>query len=171
MSILDNFEDSEWATEGKMDKWVEKRQDIMNIFNQKIMSALIIDPENQMQLSEIEVANPELNLLKIDLADLKEGDFNKIGQLLNRHIADGEFLYDGLLLDNIDRIQAGADTEDLQAMVWQALKRDDSEMVGYQILPFGEAIPFDKMRIAARCRYFPDYLEGKSLLVYRVEID
>ena len=170
MSILDNFEDSEWAPEGERDKWIEKRQEIMKFFNQKIVSVLIIDPENQMPLSEIEDANPELNLLKIDLEDLKEGDFNKVGQLLNRHIADGEFLYDGLLLDNIDRIQAAADTEDLQAMVWQALKRDDSEMGGYQILPFGEAIPFDKMRIATRCRHLPDYLEGKSLLTYRIEI-
>ena len=67
MSILDNFEDSEWAPEGEMDKWIEKRQEIMKFFNQKIVSVLIIDPGNQMPLSEIEDANPELNLLKIDL--------------------------------------------------------------------------------------------------------
>ncbi|MBD5328461.1 MAG: hypothetical protein HDS03_00995 [Bacteroides sp.] len=171
MSILDSFEDGDWAPDGKMDKWMEKRREIIRIFNQKLFSVLIIDPDNQMSLSELEGANPQLNLLKIDLADCKNGAFNKIGQHLNQHIAAGEFGYDGLLLDNIDRIDAGEDTEDLQVMVWQALKRDDSEIAGYQILPFGEAIPFDKMMIATRCRHLPDYIEGKSLLAYRVYIE
>ncbi|MDE6551765.1 MAG: hypothetical protein K2K98_02215 [Muribaculaceae bacterium] len=121
-------------------------------------------------MEEIEGALPDLYLKKFDLADCKDGDFNRIGQHLGQYISDGKCVSDGLLFDNIDCINAGKDTEDLQTMVWQSLKRDDSDMCGYSILPFGDAIPFDKMMIAARCKEKPDYLKDKSLLTHIIEV-
>ena len=155
---------------GKMDKWLTKRHEILTFFKQKVMSVLIVDPNNEMPLDEIEGAFPDLFLKTFDLADCNDGNFNRIGQHLGHYINDGECSYDGLLFDNIDCINAGKDTEDLQTMVWQSLKRDDSETCGYQILPFGDAIPFDKMMIAARCKEIPDYLKDKSLQMIIIEV-
>ena len=166
MSIMDlnDFDN------GKIDKWIEKRHEILTFFKQKVMSVLIVDPTNEMPLDEIEGALSDLYLKTFDLADCNNGDFNRIGQYLEQYINDGECAYVGLLFDNIDCINAGKDTEDLQTMVWQSLKRDSSDDGGYQILPFGEAIPFDKMMIAVRCKEIPQYLKDKSLLTYIIEV-
>ncbi|MDE6552581.1 MAG: hypothetical protein K2K98_06455 [Muribaculaceae bacterium] len=155
---------------GDKDKWIEKRHLMLEFFKGKVLSVLIVDPNNEMPLEEIEKALPDLFLKSFDLADCKDGDFNRIGQHLGKYINDGKCAYDGLLFDNVDCINAGKDTEDLQTMVWQSLKRDDSETCGYQILPFGDAIPFDKMMIAARCKEIPDYLKDKSLQRYIIEV-
>ena len=166
MSILDTA----GYFNGDKDKWIEKRQLMLEFFKGKVLSVLIVDPNNEMLLEEIEKALPDLFLKSFDLADCKDGDFNRIGQHLGQYINDGKCAYDGLLFDNVDCINAGKDTEDLQTMVWQSLKRDDSETCGYQILPFGDAIPFDKMMIAARCKEIPDYLKDKSLQRYIIEV-
>ena len=166
MGILD----STGYFNGDNDKWIEKRQLMLKFFKGKVLSVLIVDPNNEMPLEEIEKALPDLFLKSFDLADCKGGDFNRIGQHLGQYINDGKCAYDGLLFDNVDCINAGKDTEDLQTMVWQSLKRDDSETCGYQILPFGDAIPFDKMMIAARCKEIPNYLKDKSLQRYIIEV-
>ena len=153
-----------------MDNWIEKRHLMLEFFKGKALSVLIVDPNNEMPLEEIEKALPDLFLKTFDLADCKDGDFNRIGQHLGQYINDGECAYDGLLFDNIDCINAGKDTEDLQTMVWQSLKRDSSESGGYQILPFGDAIPLGKMMIAARCKEIPQYLKDKSLQTYIIEV-
>lgn len=150
--------------------WTKKRHQMLEFFKGKLLSVLIVDPNNEMPLEEIEKAFPDLFLKNFDLADCNDGDFNRIGQHLGQYISEGKCAYDGLLFDNIDNITAGKDTEDLQTMVWQSLKRDDSDMCGYSILPFGDAIPFDKMMIAARCKEMPEYLKGKSLLTYIIEV-
>ncbi len=155
---------------GNMDRWHEKRQQMLEFFKGKVLSVLIVDPEDEMPLKEIENAFPDLCLKTFDLADCKDGDFRRIGQHFDQYISNGKCAYDGLLFDNIDSISAGKDTEDLQAMVWQSLKRDDSEMCDYSILPSGDPIPFDKMMIAARCKKKPEYLEDKSLLAYTIEV-
>lgn len=167
MSILNPLDTSDFFN-GKMDRWIEKRSEMSQFFKQKVMSVLIVDPNNEMPLDVLE--ENDLFLKTFDLADCEDGDFNRIGQHLAQYIADGECAYDGLLFDNIDRISAGNDTEDLQTMVWQSLKRDHSEGGGYQILPFGDTIPFDKLMIAARCKEIPEYLKDKSLLTYIIEV-
>ena len=166
MSILDTTA----YFNGDMDKWIEKRHLMLEFFKGKVLSVLIVDPNNEMPLEEIEKVLPDLFLKSFDLADCKDGDFNRIGKHLGQYINDGKCAYDGLLFDNVDCINAGKDTEDLQTMVWQSLKRDDSETCGYQILPFGDAIPFDKMMIATRCKVIPDYLKDKSLQRYIIEV-
>ena len=155
---------------GDMDKWIEKRNEMLEFFKGKGLSVLIVDPDNEMSLEVIEKALPDLFLKSFDLADCNDGDFNRIGQHLGQYISDGECAYDGLMFDNIDCIDAGNDTEDLQTMVWQSLKRDDSDMCGYSILPFGDAIPFDKIMIAARCKKMPKYLKDKSLQTYIIKV-
>ena len=155
---------------GDMDKWIEKRKEMLEFFKGKGLSVLIVDPDNEMSLEVIEKAFSDLFLKSFDLADCNDGDFSRIGQHLGQYISDGECAYDGLMFDNIDCIDAGNDTEDLQTMVWQSLKRDDSDMYGYSILPFGDAIPFDKMMIAARCKEMPEYLKDKSLQTYIIEV-
>ena len=155
---------------GEMDRWIEKRHEMLEFFKQKVMSVLIVDPDNEMPLEEIERAFPDLSLKIFDLADCNDGDFNRIGRYLGQYISDGKCAYDGLLFDNIDCIDAGKDTEDIQTMVWQSLKRDDSDICGYSILPFGDTIPFDKMMIAARCKEIPQYLKDKSLQTYIIEV-
>ena len=166
MSVLDLSD----YNNGNMDQWIEKRNEMLEFFKGRGLSVLIVDPDNEMKLEEIEGAFPDLFLKKFDLADCKDGDYNRIGRHLDQYISDGKCAYDGLLFDNIDCIDAGTDTEDLHTMVWQSLKRDDSDMCGYQILPFGDAIPFDKMMIAARCKEFPDYLKDKSLQAYIIKV-
>lgn len=166
MSILD----TSGYFNGDMDKWIEKHRLFDETFKKGIFSVLLVDPDNQMPLDEIERSNPELNLKYFDLADCKNGDFNRIGQYLSQYIDNGVCAYDGLLFDNIDGINAGNDSEDLQTMIWQSLKRDRSEDGGYQILPFGEPIPFDKMMIAVRCKEIPEYLKGKSLQMIIIEV-
>lgn len=162
MSLLETLDTSDYFN-GKMDNWIENYTIIGDTFKRSLISVLVIDPDNQMQLTDMESRFENLNLKYIDLADCKEGDYNRIGIHLNQYIDNGKCAYDGLLLDNIDQINAGNDTEDLQILVWQALKRDESEWGGYQMLPFGETIPFDKMKIAVRCKELPAYLKGKSL--------
>ncbi len=166
MSILD----TSTYSNGEMDEWIEKRHWLLNTFKGKVSSVLIVDPNNKMPLDEIERSNPELNLKCFDLADCNDGDFNRIGQHLNQYIDNGVCAYDGLLFDNIDSINADKDTEDLQTMVWQSLKRDRSDDGGYQILPFGEPVPFDKMMIAVRCKEIPEYLKGQSLQAVIIEV-
>ena len=166
MSILDNTP----YFNGDKDKWIEKRHQMLEFFKGKVLSVLIVDPNNEMPLDVIEKALPDLFLKSFDLADCKDGDFKRIGQHLGQYINDGKCAYEALLFDNVDCIKAGKDTDDLQAMVWQSLKRDDSETCGYQILPFGDAIPFDKMMIAARCKEIPDYLKEKSLQMIIIEV-
>ncbi len=166
MSILDQSD----FFNGKMDNWLEKRHWILSTFKGKASSVLIVDPHNKMSLDEIERTNPELHLKSFDLADCNDGDFNRIGQHLNQYIDNGVCAYDGLLFDNIDCINADEDTEDLQRMVCQSSKRERSDDVGYQILPFGEPIPFDKMMIAVRCKEIPEYLKGQSLQTVIIEV-
>lgn len=166
MSILDTA----GYFNGDMDKWIEKRHEMLQFFKGKGLSVLIVDPNNEMPLDVIEGVFPDLYLKIFDLADCNDGDFNRIGQHLGQYLNDGKCAYDGLLFDNVDCIDAGKDTEDLQTMVWQSLKRDDSDMCGYSILPFGDAIPFDKMMIAARCKEIPEYLKDKSLQTYIIEV-
>lgn len=166
MSILDTA----GYFNGDMDKWIEKRHEMLQFFKGKGLSVLIVDPNNEMPLDVIEGVFPDLYLKTFDLADCNDGDFNRIGQHLGQYINDGKCAYDGLLFDNVDCIDAGKDTEDLQTMVWQSLKRDDSDMCGYSILPFGDAIPFDKIMIAARCKEIPEYLKDKSLQTYIIEV-
>lgn len=169
MSVLDQLDVSKYFN-GEMDRWIEKRHEMLDVFKRKGLSVLIVDPDNEMPLEVIEKALPDLSLKTFDLADCNDGDFNRIGQHLGQYINDGMCAYDGLLFDNIDCINAGKDTEDLQTLVWQALKRDNSDMCGYSILPFGDPIPFDKMMIAARCKEKPNYLKDKSLLTYIIEV-
>ena len=169
MSVLDQLDVSEYFN-GEMDRWIEKRHEMLDIFKRKGLSVLIVDSNNEMPLEVIEKAFPDLSLKTFDLADCNDGDFNRIGQHLGQYISNGKCAYDGLLFDNIDCINAGKDTEDLQTMVWQSLKRDDSEMCGYSILPFDDAIPFDKMMIAARCKEKPNYLKDKSLLTHIIKV-
>ena len=163
MSLLETLDTSDYFN-GKMDKWIEDYTLIGDTFKRGGVSVLVIDPNNQMPLTDMQSRFGNLNLKYIDLAECKEGDYNRIGRHLNQYIDNGKCAYDGLLLDNIDCIDAGNDTEDMQIFVWQALKRDDTEYGGYQMLPFGETIPFDKMKIAARCKEIPGYLKGKSLM-------
>ncbi len=169
MSILESLDTSDYFN-GKMDEWLKQKKFAERMFKDGYLSVLVIDPKNQMPIKDLEVSNPDLNLKYIDLADCKDGDFNRLGQYFNQYINDGEYAYDGLLLDNVDRINAGSDTEYLENFVWQALKKDESDLGGYKILPFGETIPFDKMKIAARCREIPEYLQGKSLLCFFLEV-
>ncbi len=166
MSTLDlnDFEN------GTMDEWIEKRNWLLSTFKGKVSSVMIVDPDNNMPLDEIERSNPELHLKCFDLADCREGDYIRMGQHLNQYMDNGECAYDGLLFDNIDSITADTETEDLKILVQQALKRDNSENSGYQILPFGEPIPFDKMMIAVRCKEFPEYLKGQSLQTVVIEV-
>lgn len=169
MSLLETLDTSDYFN-GKMDNWIENYTIIGDTFKRGLVSVLVIDPDNQMQLTDMESRFDNLNLKYIDLADCKEGDYNRIGTHLNQYIDNGKCYYHGLLLDNIDQINAGNDTEDLQILVWQALKRDESEWGGYQMLPFGETIPFDKMKIAVRCKELPTYLKGKSLQALFIEV-
>ncbi len=166
MSTLDlsDFEN------GTMDEWIEKRQWLLSTFKGKVSSVLIVDPDNRIHLEEIERNNPELHLKCFDLTDGDESDYILIGQHLNQFIDKGECAYDGLLFDNIDCIKADSKNVDLKVFVQQALKRDNSENCGYQILPFGEPIPFDKMMIAVRCKEIPEYLKGQSLQTVIIEM-
>ena len=74
---------------GKMDKWLTKRHEILTFFKQKVMSVLIVDPNNELPLDEIEGAFPDLFLKTFDLADCNDGNFNRIGQHLGQYINDG----------------------------------------------------------------------------------
>lgn len=155
---------------GEMDCWIEKYQEIWDTFKQKVMSVLIIDPNDKMPIDHLELKDPDIFLKYFDLGKSEEGDYRIIGKHFHPYLTNGECGYDGLIFDNIDHINAGADTEDLQMLVWQALKRDEAGPGdGYSILP-GDILPFDKMMIMARCKEIPDYLRGKSLLTRFIEI-
>ncbi len=165
MSVLDS---SEWF-DGTKDLRLEKEQELIDALSRNYTSALIIDPENHCGLDTIPTRMPDRTFMTIDLATLTEGDFPAVSKKINGYIVDGQFAFSGLLLDNIDQIQAGADTEELQTLVWQALKRDNTELGGYETPLSRQVIPFDKMIVAARCHHFPDYLTDKHLTTYTLE--
>lgn len=150
--------------DGRMDRFIEQSKLFDDTFGARAFSALVIDPDNDFPLKDYQTQNPERYIKYIDLSECAEGDYERIRKMLEQHVADGEFAFDGLILDNIDRIQAGADTQDLRLMVWQTLKRDDSELGGYRLSPYGPDMPFDKTSIACRCAELPEYINGKSLL-------
>ncbi len=168
MSILSPLDSSEWF-DGKMDARLEKEQELIDVISRNYTSVLIEDPENHCGLDTLSARMPDRTFMTIDLSTLSDGDFPLVSKKLNGYIANGQFAFDGLLLDNIDQINAGADTEDFQTFVWQALKRDNTELGGYELYPYNTVFPFDKMIVAARCTHYPEYLKDKHLTTYILE--
>lgn len=146
MSVLDlgDFDN------GMMDKEVEDLCLLRNVFERRVMSALVMNPG-------IDVKNlgkdTGVRSKYIDLSQTSEGDYNLFALHLN------QFGYDGLIIDNVDKIPHNADREDWECFVRYALKRENE----YPILPSGESINFGEMHIAARAAEYPEYLKGKSL--------
>ena len=143
MSVLDlgDFDN------GMMDKEVEDLCLLRNVFERRVMSALVINPG-------IDVKNLGKDMgvrsKYIDLSQTSKGDYNLFALHLN------QFGYDGLIIDNVDKIPRNADREDWEYFVRYALKRENE----YPILPSGESINFGEMHIAARASEYPEYLKG-----------
>ena len=138
---------------GKMDDWIEKWELLNRTFGNKILSVLLVDPNNEMPIEYVMQRHPNSRIKYIDLAKCCDGDYNRFAQHLN------QFKYDGLMIDNVDEIPDNSDREDWEEFVRFALKRE----ADYQLLPFGDCINFNEMHIAVRCKEYPEYIKGKSL--------
>lgn len=94
----------------------------------------------------------------IDLSDLKEGDYDRyMGQIAHS-------TFDGIMLDNIDRIPDNKDKEFWQEFVRFALKKEMDFPLNQTTGATCGVMDFDKLHVAARnTGGFPEYLRGKSI--------
>lgn len=153
----------------KLERYIKVKNDFDRLFTGKVLSVLLVDRDDDFPLHEYRQSSSDGVTVKyFDLARATKGDYARIGKRINGYIADdGSCLIDGLILDNVDRINTGDKEEDeyLEELVWQALKREDD----YRIAQQGRAIPFPALMIAARCKEIPEYLEGRSMMAVTVD--
>lgn len=140
-----------------LDREIEKRNELNFYFNQKVMSVLVIDPDSEMSLAGLKKETGKY-LKYFDLSRCADGDYKRILKAL--HIG-----YDGLLFDNVDRIPDISDKEEIEELVRFSLKREQ----GFP-LPNGDLLNFNELAIAVRCREYPQYLIGKSLQYFIIDM-
>lgn len=145
---------------GEMDMFVETMYRFNEAYSKTVMSACVVDTADKFPINDLENMFPDIYSKYIDLSQCKEGDYLRFCEHLS------QFEYEGLLIDNIDRIPNNADREDWEAFVRFALKRETE----FPLLPF-HCISFDERHIGARCRRFPEYLNGKSLQSDIIKVD
>lgn len=157
--------------EADFDRYMEKRFEFESNFKSRVVSVLIIDPNDEFPLKDLKFDG--ISTKCFDLSDITERDYHLMGKWITERISDGGFAYDGVMFDNADCIPTNfeekQDEYNLEQMLISALKRDDD----FQILPCAypcEPIPFDKIMVAVRCRKFPKYLWGKGLQTYIIEV-
>lgn len=144
MLDLQPFED------GTMDGWVEKWNELNDTFHQKVLSVLVIDPDNEMRIAEM--TNDEGKLLKyFDLSQCADGDY----KLMLNALSVG---YEGIMFDNADSVPDISDKGKIEELVRFSLKRESDFP-----LPNGDTFDFNDLAIAVRCSKYPQYLNGKSL--------
>ena len=155
MGVLDDILDWERKFEdGTMDIYVERIVLLKDTYQKTILTAFVVDEDEDLPIKDLgKQCEPSIRSKYIDLSACSVGDYNLFCQHLN------QFQYDGLLIDNIDKIPNNEDREYWEAFVRFALKREDE----YPLPPFGDTIDFSKMHIAVRCKEYPEYLMGKSL--------
>lgn len=143
---------------GEMDDWTDKWLQFKEYFTKKIGSVLVIDPDNQMPISDVPSRHPDLHIFYADLAECEDGDCARIEKALNY---GG---YDGALFDNIDKIPWIEDKAELEFLVMESLKRN--------ALPFTNSpVGFDEIMVGCRCKEYPNFLEGKDLQTYIIEMN
>lgn len=147
MSILDlnDFEN------GVMDKYVENRDLLKRIFGKGECSSVLIMTKN-CPFQEI-AKDLSLYSKYIDLEKTVSGDYIRF----MAHIED--FGYDGLFIDNVDKIPDNDDREYWEYFVKYALRNESD----FQPRPFGSDLELDKKHNAARCSAYPEYLKGMSV--------
>ena len=170
MGVLDDILDWERKFEdGTMDKYVEREWWLKDTYQKTLLTAFVVDEDNDLHINDLgKYCKPPIRSKYIDLSDCSEGEYN----LFCKHLS--QFQYDGLLIDNIDKIPNNKDREYWEAFVRSALKREDEYPLPLRededpIPPFGDNINFSKMHIAVRCREYPEYLTGKSLQCFIIE--
>lgn len=157
MSIL-NEEELNKKVEDRVERILPKESELKKVFHDKVLSVLLIDPDNDIPITKLE--NEEGLFTKyFDLAQCTDGDYSLILKTL-RHGCEG------LWLDNVDSIPDISDKEDIEELVLFALKREPAFP-----LPDIEAISFNDLAIAARCRKYPEYLNGKSLQALIIDMN
>ena len=160
MGIMDILDWERRFEDGTMDKYVERLWWLKDTYQKTLLTAFVVDEDNDLDINDLgKHCEPPIRSKYIDLSDCSEGEYN----LFCKHLS--QFQYDGLLIDNIDKIPNNKDREYWKAFVRFALKREDE----YPLPPFGENINFSEMHIAVRCREYPEYLTGKSLQCFIIE--
>lgn len=152
----------------KLERYIKVKNDFDRLFTGRALSVLLVDGDDDFPLHEYRQSSEGITVKYFDLARATKGDCELIGKRINSYIADdGSCLIDGLIFDNVDRINTGDRDEDeyLEELVWQALKREDD----YRIAQQGRPIPFPALMIAARCKEIPGYLEGRSMMAVTVD--
>ena len=156
MGILDL---REWE-DGTMDKYVERFWWLKDTYQKTILTAFVVDEDEDLGIKDLDKqCDPPIRSKYIDLSTCEEGDYD----LICKHLL--QFHYDGLLIDNIDKIPNNEDRGYWEEFVRFALKREDD----YPLPPSGDNIHFSEMHIAVRCKKYPEYLMGKSLQCFFIE--
>ncbi|MCM1452125.1 MAG: hypothetical protein NC102_07690 [Clostridium sp.] len=161
MSLLsEDFEDEFFSA---LDKSIEFER-----MFQKGVSVLVIDPNDKFKLNDR--PKEDQTILYFDMSECAEGDFARIARKIYEHVKAGEL--DGLLFDNIDRMPDVEDKGDLENLVAFALKNDsDYSAPVYGDPIIGGPIPFDRMKVGARCREYPEFLNDYHVVSFLLEID
>lgn len=159
MSILTPFEDSDWNN-GVMDANIENEMRLKDYYGRGVCAALVTT-EN-CPFYEIKDSF-KFTSKYINLSGLKEGDYDRYMEMMRY------WTYDGIMLDNIDRIPDNKDKEYWQEFVRFALKKESDFPLDQTTGVNCGIIDFDKLHIAARSiSGFPEYLDGKSLQIIRI---
>lgn len=154
MGVFDDNFDERIVRHAELCRLIDE---FVQIFNQGVCSALLIDSDDEIPLGGDEAiiqTRSKEPLCYFDLSACKDGDYRLI---LRELTAPQVNLYGGVLFDNIDRIPDIPERESLEQLVLYAMKRDT--------FPAGsdKIISFDRLNIGARSHIYPIYLEGCDL--------
>lgn len=97
----------------KLERYIKVKNDFDAQFTGKVLSVLLVDGDDDFPLHEYRQSSEGITVKYFDLARATKGDYVRIGKRINGYIADdGSCLIDGLILDNVDRINTGDREED-----------------------------------------------------------
>ena len=147
------FETVRKFEDGTMDKYIERWALLQNTFAGTTLSACVVNADMDDMPIDGLGESQDVWSKYIDLSNCPEGDYNLFCRRLNQS------KFDGLMIDNIDKIPDNEDREYWEEFVRCALKREDE----FPLPDGGDNICFSKMHIAVRCKEIPEYLKGKSL--------
>lgn len=154
MSILDSFEASDWNN-GVRDANIENHMRLKDTYGLGVCAALVVTENCPFYEIKSEF---KFSTKYINLSCVEEGEYDRVMEQMPY------WTFEGIMLDNIDKIPDNKDTEYWQEFVRFALKKEADFPLNQTSGATCGIIDFDKLHVAARSTSgLPEYLEGKSL--------
>ena len=140
---------------------MDNLKDYETMYGRTDFSVLFIDPENIFDLNQYCNYCPGKNMLYIDLAQVKKGDYNSI----STDLANNK--YDGLMFDNVDKIPRTKEKEYWQYLIKYALKKEEFPLA----YPLKGEINFENLITVCRCSEYPRYIDPRVIMGVQVDLN